>query len=87
MIKLGVILSYKIINNKIKIVINIISNTKQIKVLSKPSIKINIKYKHILKVKNLNTGSNYVLITNKGILTLQEAIKIKSGGILLFKII
>lgn len=85
MIKLGIILGYRINGNILKIVINNTHSSKQIKLLSKPSMKINIKYKHILKIKNINTGSAYVLLTNKGILTLHEAINKKTGGILLFK--
>jgi ribosomal protein S8 len=45
-----------------------------------------IKFKDLIRYKNKNTGSTYILSTPKGIITLKDAVKKKLGGILLFKI-
>lgn len=45
-----------------------------------------IRFKEIKKLRNISTASTYILITSWGIVNLQRAAELKTGGIMLAKI-
>jgi len=83
----NLVLGYKEYDTKtLKVFLNGISSPYRLKNFFKPTRPRYIKYKDIVKYKNKNTGSTYILSTSKGILPMKEAYKLNIGGILLFKI-
>jgi ribosomal protein S8 len=58
---------------------------KNFKILYKPSRPLKVNLKILKKSKKFKTSNFFILSTNYGILTCQEAIKKKTGGFLIFK--
>jgi small subunit ribosomal protein S8 len=56
------------------------SAIKKIKIISKPGNKIYINYKNIIKLSLKKTTGIFLLSTSKGIVTSQQAYKLKIGG-------
>jgi ribosomal protein S8 len=54
--------------------------------LSTPTNQRTIRFKEIKKLRNISTASTYILITSYGIVNLQRAAELKTGGIMLAKI-
>jgi ribosomal protein S8 len=54
--------------------------------LSTPTNQRTIRFKEIKKLRNISTASTYILITSYGIVNLQKAAELKTGGIMLAKI-
>lgn len=81
----GLIQGYNIQSDKILILLRTIYEktlTKQIKLVSTPSLKKYLSYNDICLLKTSNI--NYVFSTSKGLLNLLECKKHKIGGTLLF---
>lgn len=90
LLKYNVITGYKFITrNKINF-IKVYFNTNfpffKLKNLCKLTNQRTLKHKHMLVLNNKYTDSKYILSTSKGLLELKEAIQLKIGGVLLFKI-
>ena len=87
-LKLNILKFIKITKNKIIVYINYINNKpifKNIVNMFKPSFK---KFINLKNIKKISIKHNWILIisTNKGIINNFEALKIKTGGLLLAKI-
>lgn len=86
LIKEGYILRYKKqTRNKITVSLKK-KNTLKITPLSSPTIKKYISYKELVALVHKNPLNTYVIHTNFGILTHENAIKYKVGGQLFCKI-
>lgn len=90
LLKYNVVLGFKIINinnkNIYVVYVNSAINYLSIKNLHKISNPRFVKYKDLKFLSNKNTGTKYILSTSKGFIDIKEALHIKIGGILLFKI-
>lgn len=81
----GIIQSYKIVSNKILIIIRNSNNKfllKELKFISKPSNDVYFSFKDLCKISDRKIV--LILSTNKGLLTLTECKKNKLGGKALF---
>lgn len=86
-LKANLILGFKLSNDEnIKVFLTALPSPYKLKNFFNLTRPRYIKIKDINKYKNKNTGSIYILSTSKGLLTLQEAIEYKVGGVLMFKL-
>lgn len=90
LLKYNVILGYKIIQfNKVKKYLIFINtqvpyyNIKNLLKVTKPRF---LKIKDLKNLSNKNTLTNYILCTSVGFINIKEAIFLKIGGILIFRI-
>jgi ribosomal protein S8 len=86
MYKTGLIQGYTIADTKIKIFLRNIFNqslTKNLKIISTPTMKTYVTYQELCKIKD-NNNTVFFFSTNKGLLTLTECKKYRTGGTLLF---
>lgn len=83
-------MGYKIVsfkkNNFFLVIINSKYNYFDLKNLVQLTKPRYLKLKDLNELNNKNTNSNYILCTSKGFLNIKEAIVLKTGGLLSFKI-
>ena len=65
--------------------INHVSIYKSVKIYYKSSKPIFVNLKTLEKTKNYKNNNVYLILTNKGVLTNTEAMKLNRGGVLLCK--
>ena len=74
----GFIRGYKIVNNKIEVLLKYINNKpliNKIKIISKPSCRV-----YINKKQKLNNNGLYIISTSKGLLTNKQIKEYNLGG-------